>query len=160
MNSLAPGKRLGWAILVALGVLAPAQAAAANGKRIAAIGVLAHDSGFASDHHEDGVDLNFEMQFAPLDFRGPPRPHLATLNFQGDTSVAYAGLGYRVIETPRWFADLFVSAAVHDGPLHKDPVGCELNSDCGYGVRVMSRPRRSPVAASPDRAALAYCAFN
>lgn len=118
-----------------------------------AIGVIAHDRGFASDHHEDGVDLNLELQLAPLDLPGSPRPHLgATLNFQGDTSMVYAGLSFRVRETSRWLADLHLSAALHDGPLHKDPVGCQLTSDCGYGVRVMPRIgfeiayRISPVA--------------
>ncbi len=36
-------------------------------------------------------------------------------------------------------SDLHFSAALHDGPLHKDPVGCQQFSDCGYGVRVMPR---------------------
>jgi lipid A 3-O-deacylase len=129
-------------LAIALGLHAPANATefAGDSKRTLAIGVIAHDRGFASDHHEDGIDLNLEMQFAPLDLPGSPRPHLgATLNFQGDTSIVYAGLGFRVRETRQWFADLHLSAALHDGPLHKDPVGCQLYSDCGYGVRVMPR---------------------
>ena len=142
-------------LAIALSLHAPAYATdiAADSKRTLAIGVIAHDRGFASDHHEDGIDLNLEMQFAPLELPGSPRPHLgATLNFQGDTSMAYAGLGFRVRDTSRWFADLYLSAALHDGPLHKDPVGCRLYSDCGYGVRVMPRIgaeiayRISPVA--------------
>ena len=142
-------------LAIALGLHAPAYATeiAGDSKRTLAIGVIAHDRGFASDHHEDGIDLNLEMQFAPLDLPGSPRPHLgATLNFQGDTSMGYAGLGFRVRDTSRWFADLYLSAALHDGPLHKDPVGCRLYSDCGYGVRVMPRIgveiayRISPVA--------------
>jgi lipid A 3-O-deacylase len=125
-----------------LGFLTPAHGTEPNvdRERTLAIGVFAHDRGFASDHHEDGVDLNLEVQFAPLDVFGSPRPHLgATLNFVGDTSMAYAGLGFRMRETPRFFADLHLSAALHDGPLHKDPVGCKLYSDCGYGIRVMPR---------------------
>lgn len=60
--------------------------------KILAIGVLAHDRGPFSDQHEKGVDLNLEAQFAPLTFPGSPRPHLGfTANFEGDTSVAYAG---------------------------------------------------------------------
>lgn len=142
MNGIEIGRRLGLGLFIALGSLAPAQATeqAVNSTRILAIGVLAHDRGFASDHHEDGVDLNLELQFAPLDVFGSPRPHLGTtLNFQGDTSVAYAGLGFRLRETKQWFADLHLSAALHDGPLHKDPVRCQLYSDCGYGIRVMPR---------------------
>jgi lipid A 3-O-deacylase len=129
-------------LLITVGFIAPVQATAPDGnsQRTLAIGVIAHDRGFASDHHEDGVDLNLELQFAQQDLPGSPRPHLgATLNFQGDTSMVYAGLGFRVRETSRWLADLHLSAALHDGPLHKDPVGCQLTSDCGYGVRVMPR---------------------
>jgi lipid A 3-O-deacylase len=142
-------------LAIALSLHAPAYATeiAGDSKRTLAIGVIAHDRGFASDHHEDGIDLNLEMQFVPLDLPGSPRPHLgATLNFQGDTSMVYAGLGFRVRDTSRWFADLYLSAALHDGPLHKDPVGCQLYSDCGYGIRVMPRIgveiayRISPVA--------------
>ena len=103
-------------------------------------GLLAHDYGFASDHNEngDGVDLNLEAQFAPLDFPGSPRPHVGvSANFYGDTSAAYAGLSFRFRETARWFVDGLLGAAVHNGPLHKDPVRCNLYSDCGYGVRIL-----------------------
>ena len=140
MDRVEIGRRLG--LLTALAFVVPAQATepAGNRARILAIGVLAHDRGFAADHHEDGIDLNLEVQFAPLQRFGSPRPHLgATLNFEGDTSMAYAGLGFRVRETRLWFADLHLSAALHDGPLHKDPAGCRLRSDCGYGIRVMPR---------------------
>lgn len=130
-------------ILLALGAgIMPAQAAdiAQTSGKTLAIGVLAHDSGPFSDHHEDGVDLNLEAQFAPLNFIGSPRPHLGvTANFQGDTSVAYAGLGFRLHKTPQWFADGILGVALHDGPLHKDPDRCQLYSDCGYGTRVLPR---------------------
>lgn len=137
-----PATGLCLGLVVMLTFHAPAQAAeaAGNSQRILAIGVIAHDRGPAADHHEEGVDLNLEVQFAPLDLSGSLRPHLgATLNFEGDTSMAYAGLSFRVRETRRGFADLLLSVAVHDGPLHKDPVGCRLYSDCGYGIRVMPR---------------------
>jgi lipid A 3-O-deacylase len=102
------------------------------------IGVLAHDQGPASDHHEHGVDLNLEARFAPLDFFGSPRPHLgATLNFVGDTSTAYAGLTFPIYAHSNWFLDGAVSAAVHNGPLHKDSARCQQDSDCGFGVRVL-----------------------
>lgn len=32
-----------------------------------------------------------------------------------------------------------LGVALHDGPLHKDPVRCQLYSDCGYGIRVLPR---------------------
>lgn len=105
-----------------------------------AIGVLGHDQGLASDHHEHGIDLNLEVQFSPLDFWGRPRPHLgATLNFTGDTNVVYAGLSFPVYRRSNWLLDGFLGAVAHDGPLHKDKLGCRQDSDCGYGVRIMPR---------------------
>ncbi|MHB1085300.1 MAG: hypothetical protein ACYCZA_10725 [Thiobacillus sp.] len=92
------GQDMGLGLLVTLGFLTPVQATEPDGnsKRILAVGVLAHDSGPFSDHHENGVDLSLEAQFAPLGIWGAPRPHLGiTANFQGETSVAYAGLGFR-----------------------------------------------------------------
>lgn len=107
---------------------------------IFSIGVIAHDEGFFSDHHEDGTDLNVEVQFAPLPILWSARPHLgATINFIGDTSAAYAGLTFPFYQSQRWFIDGFLSAAVHNGPLHKDPVGCREDSDCGFGRRVIPR---------------------
>lgn len=104
------------------------------------LGVLAHDQGPASDHHEHGIDLNLEAQFAPLNIMGKPRPHIgATLNFNGDTSVAYAGLTFPLYRISRWTIDGAISVALHDGPLHKDPVACGDNSDCGFGSRLLPR---------------------
>ena len=133
---------LGLGLALGMGPTAPAQAqeAAGHAARTLAIGLLAHDYGPASDHNEngDGVDLNLEAQFAPLDFPGSPRPHLGvSANFYGDTSAAYAGLSFRFRETARWFVDGLLGAAVHNGPLHKDPVRCDLYSDCGFGVRIL-----------------------
>jgi lipid A 3-O-deacylase len=146
----------GLVFAMAMGFLAPVHAAepAGNTKQwTLAMGVLAHDSGPFSDHHENGADLNLEAQFAPLNVLGSPRPHLGVAaNFQGNTSVAYAGLGFRLRETTQWFVDGLLGVAVHDGPLHKDPVGCQLYSDCGYGTRFLPRfgleagYRVSPVA--------------
>jgi len=129
-------------LALALGLLASARAAesAAGSGRTLAVGVFAHDRGPFSDQHESGVDLNLELQFAPLPFPGAPRPHLgATANFEGDTSAAYAGLSFRLRETPQWFVDAALSAAVHDGPLHKDPARCAQFSDCGFGTRILPR---------------------
>jgi len=121
---------------------APLQAAAPAmaASPIVAIGVLAHDQGPASDHNEHGIDLNVEVQFAPLDFFGSPRPILGgTLNFSGDTNAAYAGFAFPLYTSSRWLFDVSLSAAVHDGPLHKDPASCQQHSDCGFGVRVLPR---------------------
>lgn len=104
------------------------------------VGVFAHDRGPFSDQHENGVDLNLEIQFARLEVIGSPRPHLGlTANFTGDTSVAYGGLAFRLHDKPRWAIDGLLGIAVHDGPLHKDPVRCDLYSDCGYGTRFLPR---------------------
>lgn len=108
------------------------------------IGVLAHDRGFTSDDHEDGVDPNIEIRFRPLDGPlgrkiGSPRPHLGvTPNFSGDTSAAYGGITYNVPLPGRLFIDLGGGLAVHDGPLHKKDVErCKTESDCGFGSRVL-----------------------
>ncbi|MDY6956665.1 MAG: acyloxyacyl hydrolase [Pseudomonadota bacterium] len=115
--------------------------AAQHAAPLYAIGVLAHDRGPFSDRHEDGVDLNLEVQFAPLLIgRNCVRPHLGTtLNFDGDTSVAYGGLSWRLHDTPRGFLDSIVGLAIHDGPLSKDEQGCKTRSDCGFGVRMLPR---------------------
>jgi hypothetical protein len=137
-----PGARLGLGLALAVAVLAPAEAGETpgNGGKTLAIGVLAHDRGPASDRHEDGIDLGMELQFAPLNVLTSPRPHLGViLNFEGDTSVAYAGLNLRLREAPTWFADAILGVAVHDGPLHKDPAGCVQFSDCGFGTRFLPR---------------------
>jgi len=107
---------------------------------VLAIGVLAHDQGPASDHNEHGIDLNVEAQFAPIRVLGSARPIVGgTFNFAGDTNSLYVGLDFPLYTSSRWFLDGSISAAVHDGPLHKDPAGCRENSDCGFGVRVLPR---------------------
>lgn len=136
------GALLSVGMATAIGFQPSAQATerAQNTGRILAVGMLAHDHGPFSDDNEDGVDLNLEAQFAPLDVWGAPRPHLGVAaNFGGETSVAYAGLGFRLLEQPAWFADGLLGAAVHNGPLHKDPLRCDLYSDCGFGTRVLPR---------------------
>lgn len=118
----------------------PAHAAAREASPLVIAGIIAHDQGPASDHHEHGIDLNLEVQFRPLNIPGSPRPGVGTtLNFSGDTSIAYAGLNYPLYETRRWFGSGFIGAALHNGPLHKEPVRCKEKSDCGFGVRVLPR---------------------
>ncbi|MGE5217607.1 MAG: acyloxyacyl hydrolase [Chloroflexota bacterium] len=120
-------------------------------------GLFLHDRGPASDRHERGVDPNWEIQLKPPEWKywkwiGSPAPMAGmTPNFNGDTSVFYAGLNYEFSLSNR-FTDrltdnltknLFVSgglsAALHNGPLHKNKIGCEENSDCGFGYRVLPR---------------------
>jgi hypothetical protein len=120
-------------------------------------GLLLHDRGPASDRHESGVDPNWELQLNPPGWKvwrwiGAPYPTVGiTPNFNGDTSVFYAGVTYELSLssklTDAWTHNLtktlFVagglSAALHNGPLHKNPVGCEEQSDCGFGYRALPR---------------------
>jgi hypothetical protein len=120
-------------------------------------GLLLHDRGPLSDRNESGVDPNLELQLKPPDWPawrwiGSPKPMLGiTPNFNGDTSAFYAGLNYEWSLSNRWTDDLTknltrnlfigasLSVAVHNGPLHKDPVGCEERSDCGFGYRALPR---------------------
>lgn len=131
-------------LLLILGSLASGSLLAADSEsapaRLISIGVLAHDKGPFSDHNEDGTDLNLEVQFAPLPILWSARPHLgATINFIGDTSAIYTGLTFPFYQSQRWFLDGAVGAAVHNGPLHKDPVRCREESDCGFGKRLLPR---------------------
>jgi len=109
------------------------------------ISILAHDRGPLSDRHEGGTSVGIEAQFAPFQnkfwqFIGSPKPHLGgTFNFQGNTNVLYAGATYKYNFTSRYFINGALSLAIHDGPLHKDPIPCALNSDCGFGTRVLPR---------------------
>ena len=139
-TELARNLGLGLVLLTGLYSSAHAKEGTQMPERTLAIGVLAHDRGPLSDHHENGVDLNLEAQFAPLGIFGSPRPQVGvTANFGGETSAAYAGLNFRFRDTPRWFTDGFLGVAVHNGPLHKDPVRCAQFSDCGFGTRFLPR---------------------
>jgi lipid A 3-O-deacylase len=121
-------------------------------------GLFLHDRGPTSDRHEGGVDPNWELQFNPPDWTlwhwiGRPFPVAGiTPNFKGHTSVLYAGVTYEfglsnkfadALPAHHFTRNLFVagglSAALHNGPLHKDPVGCSERSDCGFGYRVLPR---------------------
>ncbi len=120
-------------------------------------GLLLHDRGLFSDRHESGVDPNWEVQFNPPKWPawrwiGAPEPMLGmTPNFNGDTSAFYGGLNYELSLTNRWTDELsgnltkniFIAAslsvALHNGPLHKDKVGCDRRSDCGFGYRALPR---------------------
>ena len=106
-------------------------------------GVLLHDQGILSDHHEDGLDLNLEVEFARLGGTfwhkmGSPRPHIGTtLNYNGDTSIIYGGLTYEFDMSRNLFFNLLFGLAMHNGPLHKDEQGCKADSDCGFGSRML-----------------------
>lgn len=116
-------------------------------------GLFLHDRGPASDRHESGVDPNWEIQLTPPQWKywswiGSPSPMAGmTPNFNGDTSAFYAGLNYEFSLSNRLTdgltRNLFISgglsAALHNGPLHKEKIGCREDSDCGFGYRVLPR---------------------
>ena len=125
--------------------------------RKVAFGILLHDVGFISDRRENGVDLNWEVQFNPPGWRwwrwvGSPSPMVgATPNFTGDTSAFYFGLAWQLSLSNNFLDNLTndfskrlwvsggVSTAVHTGPLHKNDTICREDSDCGFGSRVLPR---------------------
>jgi lipid A 3-O-deacylase len=120
------------------------------------IGVVAHDRGPLSDGFEHGTDPNFEIQFMPPNWSwwsmiGSPYPTVGmTPNFNGETSAAYASLTYEAslandrVAPYVWGVnnDMFltggIGATIHNGPLHKDTVNCQEDSDCGFGHRVIA----------------------
>lgn len=86
------------------------------------------DQGVDGPRSESGVAVNVEALLTPLgqpsgagmlDVLLRPRPMLgATVNTQGDTSLAYAGLTWTVpLLTDRLFAEASFGGAIHDGPL-------------------------------------------
>lgn len=120
-------------------------------------GMFLHDKGPASDRHESGVDPNWELQFNAPQWKlwqwiGSPYSMIGlTPNFKGGTSTFYGGLNYEFSLSSKYTdkltygltKNLFIagnaSLALHNGPLHKDTVGCEERSDCGFGYRVLPR---------------------
>lgn len=90
------------------------------------IGLLAHDQGMFSHHKEkNAVDVNLEVRFvspAPLKVIGGPSPEVGVdINTAGQTSAAYAGLGWEWSWKPGLFAGVSVGGAVHDGKLRNAP---------------------------------------
>jgi hypothetical protein len=140
--------------------LQPAFAAESTGAPIlykSVFGLLLHDRGPASDLNESGIDPHWELQLHPPDWKvwrwiGGPYPMVGvTPNFNGDTSVFYAGITYELSlsnqitdaltrdVTKSLFVAGGISAALHDGPLHKNRLACRERSDCGFGYRVLPR---------------------
>jgi len=142
---------------VCLGNAAPEDPPNTPWVRKTIFGLFLHDRGPSSDRHESGIDPNWEIQFNPPAWkfwRWIGSPYLTaglTPNFNGDTSVFYGGITYEIgLSNPltdeltyNLSKNLFVagglSAALHTGPLHKDPLGCRERSDCGFGYRMLPR---------------------
>lgn len=99
------------------------------------VGALVHDEGPFSRNEEDGFDGNLELLFVSPDFLDiiwAPRPHLGvTVNSEGDTSQAYAGLSWEWSFWGGWFAGFSLGGSVHDGKLStnrtdRKELGCRL----------------------------------
>ena len=96
------------------------------------------DQSIDGANSETGVAVNAEALFHPLpsssgspalDRMIQPRPHIgATVNTEGDTSLAYAGLTWTIPLFCDWlFAEASFGGAIHDGPLDEPGVasyGC------------------------------------
>lgn len=129
-----------------------------------AIGLLVHDRGPISDRQEDGLDLNFELQLRPPEWRlwkfiGNPKPHAGlSINSQGGTNIGYGGVTYDFEFSRRWLASLGLGFAVHDGDLHQsDETRCTELDDCGFGSRVLFRiSSELAFRVSPERAISIY----
>jgi lipid A 3-O-deacylase len=111
-------------------------------------GVYDHDVSFWSFHRESGTDINGEVLFVSPSFLEAvwsPRPHLgATVNTDGNTSHAYAGLTW---ELPLFSSDFFVDGnlglSVNNGRRDTDdpdrkslgsPVLFRLGAALGYNL--------------------------
>ena len=85
------------------------------------LGVQTHDAGLFGPRDEDGVDINLEVLFAPLEplaFIWSPRPHAgAHLNTAGDTSQLYFGLTWTFDLSDAFWIAFGGGGAVHDGKL-------------------------------------------
>ncbi|MBO39504.1 MAG: hypothetical protein CMM75_10065 [Rhodospirillaceae bacterium] len=111
------------------------------------LGFLAHDHDIApfSRSEEDGIDANFEVLFVSpswLKNLRSPRPHLGlSVNANGDTSQAYAGLTWEWRFWRKWFFDFSLGGAIHNGKtkttlIDRKELGCQVlfreSLDLGY----------------------------
>jgi lipid A 3-O-deacylase len=122
----------------------------AGGKVLSEIrgGVYDHDVSFWSFHRESGTDINGELLFVSpsfLEVLWSPRPHLGvTVNTDGNTSHAYAGLTWEVpVFSTGFFVDGNLGLSVNDGRRDTDdsdrkslgsPVLFRLGAALGYNL--------------------------
>jgi hypothetical protein len=99
----------------------------------ARIGAMAHDPW--SPEHDGAVDLNLELlTVKPFHTSDPswdwlvPRFNVGgTIDFQGYTSTAYAGLAWTYDITPALFVEATFGGAIHNGELDPRP-GSDMNA--------------------------------
>ena len=101
-------------------------------------GILDHDPPLGVDHKERGVDFNGEALFVSPDFLASvwaPRPHVGVnINSFGGNSYAYAGLTWTANFTDKFFGDLGLGGAIHDGP---NTTSIYTRDHKGLGTRVL-----------------------
>src|SRR5262245_4431875 len=118
-------RHLGTIAVVAIACSLPARAEPPQGPCLGVsetkLGALYHDapglwSGFSVER--PAADANIEVLFSPWSqaFGGYLRPALgATVNFNGDTSKAYADLRWEIEAPSGLFFGLGMGAAIHNG---------------------------------------------
>jgi lipid A 3-O-deacylase len=90
------------------------------------VGVFDHDIGILSRARESGIDGNLEVLFTSPDnslfgFFFSPRPHIGiTVNSDGNTSEAYAGLTWEIGAGSPLFFNFSIGGAIHSGKLDTD----------------------------------------
>lgn len=90
------------------------------------LGLLAHDVGGLWSHTraEDGMDMNVEVVFSQPRFmlwEGAVLPNLGvSINNQGDTSKAYAGVVWEFLFASGFFFNIGFGLTVHDGQLESE----------------------------------------
>lgn len=120
------------------------------------IGVLAHDVDhlWSNMHVEDGIDWNVEILFLRPCLRllsGTIYPNLGvTINDRGNTSKGYIGFLWEWTVRRRFFLDIGLGAALHNGELNnpvegKKRLGCRVLFRIPFelGVRISRRLRLS-----------------
>ena len=103
------------------------------------VGLLAHDIRLWSrTRSESGIDLNAEVVFDTPDwslFKGKLLPNLGfSLNSQGDTSSLYTGLLWEFETRSRFFFNVGLGLALHDGELDNDS-----DNNKALGSRILFR---------------------
>lgn len=85
-------------------------------------GIADHDISINGNSRESGVNVEAEIVGDPIEHLkviGHPRPYaMASVNTEGDTSYAAAGLYWRVRLSKSWSLQPGFGVAVHNGKLH------------------------------------------
>jgi lipid A 3-O-deacylase len=108
-------------------------------------GILVQGFGpFESPDKEDGLGINGEVLFNPLEglsFIGAPRPHLGftVATAENATSQIYTGLTWEQHIARRFFLNGGLGVAVHDGETSFDPFDPDIAEKSFLGCRALFR---------------------